>query len=262
VQEPILIALHGARGAGKDTTFRFIQRWCAKSDPALSAVRGSFADRVKWAYMRQWVPDCTMQWAIDFTDQYKNDPTAKCVGGLWDARFPDEGYQAEFIPPVNFRDHMNQFATESAREVYGDDHWLDMLLPLEPTSRNPEGWRGNFLVPPRTPEEDPYSFAHFAVITDMRADNEMQRVTELGGIKVKIRRRNAERAERTYYEKKGIERHLFASELPDEEFDVVLVNDDNNLDNAYVRTDLLMHEINYNGIASIKRGVPLPWVIL
>jgi hypothetical protein len=180
VQEPILIALHGARGAGKDTTFRFIQRWCAKSDPALSAVRGSFADRVKWAYM----------------------------------------------------------------------------------SHNPEGWRGNFLVPPRTPEEDPYSFAHFAVITDMRADNEMQRVTELGGIKVKIRRRNAERAERTYYEKKGIERHLFASELPDEEFDVVLVNDDNNLDNAYVRTDLLMHEINYNGIASIKRGVPLPWVIL
>jgi hypothetical protein len=170
VQEPILIALHGARNAGKDTTFRFIQRWGAKSDPAFSAVRGSFADRVKWAYMRQWAPTCTMQWAIDFTDQWKNDPTAKCVGGLWDARYPDEGYQAEFIPPVNFRDHMNQFATESAREVYGDDHWLDMVLPLEPTSHNPEGWRGNFLVPPRTAEEDPYSFAHFAVITDLRAD--------------------------------------------------------------------------------------------
>jgi hypothetical protein len=262
VQEPILIALHGARNAGKDTTFHFIQKWGAKSNPAFSAVRGSFADRVKWAYMRQWVPDCTMQWAIDFTDQWKNDPTAKCVGGLWDARYPDEGYQAEFIPPVNFRDHMNQFATESAREVYGDDHWVDMVLPLEPTSHNPEGWRGNFLVPPRTPEEDPYSFAHFAVITDLRAPNEMERIEALGGLKVKLKRRNAERAERTYYEKQGIERHLFASELADEEFDVILVNDDNNLDNAYLRVNLMMHEVVKNGVESIKRGTPSPWRIL
>jgi hypothetical protein len=158
---------------------------------------------------------------------------------------------------------VNQFATESAREVYGDDHWLDILLPTnryDPHDEAPAWW-SNFTIPVIWHDNQAQNVADFAVITDLRADNEMQRVTELGGINVKIKRRDAERAERTYYEKKGIDRHLFATELPDKEFDVVLVNDDNNLDNAYVRTDLLMHEINYNGIASIKRGVPLPWVI-
>jgi hypothetical protein len=262
VDEPRLIALHGARGAGKDTTYDFMVKWCAKSDPALSAVRRGFADKMKWAYMRQWVPDCTMEWAINFIDQWKNDPDATCIG----VHVEITGDQAwaksnVFIPGVNFRDHMNQFATESAREVYGDDHWVDQVLPLAPTPHNPEGWRGNFLVPPRTANEDPYSFAHFAVITDLRAYNELGRVKELGGLCVKIKRRDAEKAEAAYYESRGLPRHLFAQELPDEEFHVVINNDNNNMDDAYVRTAHLMHEIDYNGIASIKRGRPIPWRI-
>lgn len=262
MHEPSLIALHGARGAGKDTTFHFIQKWCARSDPALSAVRRGFADKMKWAYMRMWVPDCTMEWAIEFIDQWKNDPTAKCLA-IHNEITEDQAHAmtSVFIDGVNFRDHMNQFATESAREVYGDDHWVDILLPLQPTPRNPEGWRGNFLVPPRTANDDPYSFAHYAVITDLRAYNELGRVKELGGLCVKIKRRDAEEAERRYYEEKGIPRHLFATELPDEEFHVILNNDDNNMDHAYRRAAQLAHEIDYNGIASIKRGVPIPWVI-
>jgi hypothetical protein len=90
----------------------------------------------------------------------------------------------------------------------------------------------------------------------------MERIEALGGLKVKVKRRNAERAERTYYEKQGIERHLFASELADEQFDVILVNDDNNLDNAYLRVNLMMHEVVKNGVESIKRGTPSPWRIL
>jgi hypothetical protein len=252
--EPALIALHGARGSGKDTTFNLIQRWCAKSDPALSAVRRGFADHMKWAYMRMWVPDCTMEWAINFIDQHKNNFDMLAV-------MEDKHSPSLHIKEVVFRDHMNQFATESAREVYGDDHWVDILLPLQPTPRNPEGWRGNFLVPPRTANDDPYSFAHYAVITDLRAYNELGRVKELGGLCVKIKRRDAEEAERRYYEEKGIPRHLFATELPDEEFHVILNNDDNNMDHAYQRAAQLAHEIDYNGIASIKRGVPIPWVI-
>jgi hypothetical protein len=103
-----------------------------------------------------------------------------------------DGVDAEFIPPVNFRDHMNQFATESAREIYGDNHWVDILLPLQPTPHNPEGWPGSFLVAPRSEADFPYSFAHFAVITDLRAYNELGRVKELGGLCVKIKRRDAE----------------------------------------------------------------------
>jgi hypothetical protein len=262
VQEPILIALHGARNAGKDTTFHFIQEWCAKSDPAFSAVRGSFADRVKWAYMRQWVPACTMQWAIDFTDQYKNNPLAQCVAIIDDE--DDKHRLPVFIEPVNFRDHMNQFATESAREVYGEDHWLDMLLPVHrygPHGEEPAWW-GNFTIPPIEYDNGQVrNVAHFAVITDLRAPNEMARIEALGGLKVKLRRRDAEQAERRYYEEQGIERHLFASELPDEEFDVIIDNSDNDMHMSYLRTKLMMGEIQRNGVESIKRGRPAPWRI-
>ena len=279
MQEPSLIALHGARGAGKDTTFDFITKWCAKSDPALSAVRRGFADHMKWAYMRMWVPDIGMTEAIKFIDKWKDDPEAVCTGIFMDPEdgavinsdtakaaklhtefnWDEDGKLLTFIPPVNFRDHMNQFATESARSVYGDDHWVDMLLPLHPTDRNPEGWRGHFLVPPRSAEDDPYSFAHFAVITDLRALNEMVRVRVHGGLLVKIRRRDAEDKQRAYYEAKGIDPHLFSQELDDDLFDVIINNDDNDMDKAYLRTYHMMNEIRRNGIASIQAGRPRPW---
>ena len=259
MQEPSLIALHGARGAGKDTTFDFIVKWGAKFDPALSAVRGSFADRMKWAYMRMWVPNCTMQWAIQFVDAHKNNQSASIRGHRLREVAEIPRVPEVFLGPINFRDHMNQFATESARSIYGDDHWVDMLLPLHPSDRNPEGWRGNFLVPPRSAEEDPYSFAHFAVITDLRVENEMNRVRALDGLLVKIRRRDAEDAQRSYYEAQGIPPHLFSTELPDELFDVILNNDDNDMDKSYLRTYHMMNEIRRNGIASIQRGVPRPW---
>ena len=277
--DPALIALHSVKGAGKDTTFRFIQEWCAKrSDPAPSAVRRGFADKAKWAYMRQWVPNCTEQWAIDFVDQWKNDPEATCAGIfadeegilLSDTHKDDNtditGKELEdsplyFIPPVIFRQHMAQFATESARDIYGLDHWADQVLPLEPTNRNPEGWRGSFLVPPRTAEEDPYSFAHFAVMTDMRFLNELERVRALGGLNVKIRRHDAEQAVIMEAQSQGREIHESELGLPDELFDVVINNDNNNMDDARRRTFHMMHEIDHNSIASIKRGVPIPWVL-
>jgi hypothetical protein len=226
------------------------------SDPALSAVRRGFADKMKWAYMRQWVPDCTQEWAIDFIEQHKNNPDAEVYGRLMNG-----GLAVQFIPPVNFRDHMNQFATESAREVYGDDHWVDQLLPAEPDARNPEGWHGSFLTPPKTDDDWPYSIADYCVITDLRAENEVERVKQLGGLCVKIKRRDSEEKQRRYYEERGEDPHLFASELPESLMDVVINNDDNDMEEARRRTNLLMNEIKRNGIDSIKRGLPRPWRI-
>jgi hypothetical protein len=259
--EPALIALHGARGSGKDTAYHFIEEWCAKSDPALSAVRRGFADKMKWAYMRMWVPDCTMEWAINFIEQYKNDPTAFCSGyHSQPSREPGVmDYQGNFIYPVNFRDHMNQFATESARHVYGYDHWLDLLLPQQ-DDRHVEGWRESFMIPPKTPDDHPYSIADVCVINDLRADNELERVRDLGGLLVKVRRRSAEKEQATYYAKLGIPVHEFARELPDELFHVTLGN---NFSLGDLRRNVfaMMHEVDYNGIESIKRGLPLPWPI-
>jgi hypothetical protein len=257
--EPTLIALHGARGAGKDTTFQFINDWCRESSPALSAVRRAFADKMKWAYMRMWVPTCTMEWAINFIEQYKNNPLAECVALIDDE--DDKRRLPVFIEPVNFRDHMNQFATESAREVYGDDHWVDQVLQTEPTARNPEGWRGNFLVPPRTADEDPYSFAHYAIITDLRVENEVERVKSLGGICVKVQRKDAEDKERRYYEEQGTDPHLFATMLPDDVFDIILVNDDNNMTRSKARTYEMMDVILEEGANYVRSVDGTSWRI-
>lgn len=268
--EPVLLALHGLRGVGKDTTIQLARDWVAESDPTLSVVRGAFGDKMKWAYMRQWVPTCTQQWAIDFIDQYKNDTEAACAGiyvtddgVLLDNKKlmegNDEDYPFTFIPPVIFRNHMDQFATESAREVYGDDFWVDQLLPLGMDRVWPlmPAWHGSFLV---KRDENTMVPASFAFIADLRAHNEMERVKQLpNSLCVKIKRKDREAEVRAAYE--GREVHLFSRELPDSVFDVIINNDDNNMDNAKIRTRLLMHEIVANGVASIKRGLPRPWVI-
>jgi hypothetical protein len=260
--EPNLIALHGVKGAGKSTTYQFIADWCVGSSPALSAVQRGFADKAKLAYMRQWVPDCTMEWAIAFVDQWKNDPDAKCIGVT--SQLTDDLAWREssvFIGSVSFRQHLAHFATEGARYVYGDDFWVDQLLPQQPTPNHPEGWRGNFLVPPRSAEEDPYSFAHFAVIADLRFVNELERVHSLGGICVKISRSDAELAVVEEAHSRG--RQIHASELgiTDDLFDVVLCNDDNDLEQARERTERLMEAIIDEGVVYVQSTQGSPWRI-
>lgn len=247
---------------GKDTTIQFIRDWAAKSDPTPSVVRRGFADKMKWAYMRMWVPDCTMEWAVDFIDQYKNNPNAVCIG-ITSMLTDDKAAisSSVFIPSVVFRNHMDHFATESAREVYGDDHWVDMLLPLGDTAVSrgvgyPK-WYESF-----ESHHDPEGpdVAHICCINDLRAHNEVARVEQIpNSLKVKIKRRDREEEVRAQYGPHKV--HLFAQELPDELFDVVIVNNDNDMDNARNRTYNLMHQIRHSGVAAIKRGIPSPWVI-
>lgn len=252
--DPVLIALHSVKGAGKDTTFGFIQEWCAEqSEPAPSAVKRGFADKAKWAYARQFFPTISEPDAIKWVDKFKD---TKCH-----VRGPDlDGGYVE----VPFRKHMAQFATEGAREVYGCDFWVDQVLPLEVNEHNPEGWRGNFLVPPTEKDLDegsPYGFATYAVITDMRFDNETERVKALGGLRVKIRRRDAEKVVIEEAEREGREVHISDLLLPDDQFDVVLINDDNSMERSRDRTRFMLNEIKNNGVASIQAGRPLPWSI-
>lgn len=259
--DPFLIALHSVKGAGKDTTYGFIQEWCERSKPALSAVKRGFADKAKWAYARQFFPTISEEDAIKWVDALK-DTDAKIIFPSFDpvpSGGRSDGIWKDTVAP--FRLHMARFATESAREIYGYDHWVDQVLPLEANDRNPEGWRGNFLVPPRSEADFPYSFAHYAVITDMRFENEVERVLALRGLRVKIRRRDAEKAVIAEAEREGRKVHDSELGLPDEMFDVVIGNSDNNLVEARRKTWHMLHEIEYNGIESIRRGRPLPWKI-
>lgn len=229
---PILIGIHGARGAGKDTTAGFIKELAAASEPALSVVRRGFADYPKWAFARQFFPDISLAEAVAWCDKHKDTDMHVVV----EPKRRPYMHQAE----VQFRDCMNQFATESARELYGDNFWVDRLLPLDPPGLYPIGsphlsWRNNFRVRGKV--------ADICPITDLRADNEMERIRVLRGFCVKVRRKDAEDAQRRYYEERGIEPHLFARELPDEVFDYIINNDDNDMGAALARTDVVLSHI-------------------
>lgn len=246
METPILIGLHGLRGVGKDTTFGFIKELCEASDPALSAVRKGFADKMKWAYMRMWVPDITMEDAIAFIEQYKNNSTAMLRGhhlALSTGTLAGPMMPKQFLGPVTFRDHMNQFATESARDIYGYNHWVDILLPIRGTSSLAiaTGWWSSFDTF-RGPGKG-FGVADVCCIADVRAENEIERLAALGGIKVKIKRKDREEEVRAQYEGKGIDVHFIEQGLPDEMFDYILVNDDNNLDNSRRRTAQMMKHI-------------------
>jgi hypothetical protein len=243
--EPSLIALHGVKGAGKDTTYHFIVKWCERFEPALSAVRGGFADKAKWAYMRQWVPDCTLEWACQFVDKYKNDPDMFAV-------METKANPSQHIAAVVFRNHLAQFATESARSIYGEDFWVDQLLPLQ-------GWQYNFLTDLGDDVDFQLRRANFAVITDVRFESELYRVRELGGLNVKLRRYSAEQAVVEEAKQRGREIHISELGIPDEMFDVVIGNNDDDIDEAERRIKLVMDEIKRNGVESIKQGHPLPW---
>jgi hypothetical protein len=266
MDSPILIGLSGLRGVGKDTTLHFIREWAETFDPAPSVVRRGFADKMKWAYMRMWVPGCTMEWAINFIDQYKNDPNAMCAGILLARDGITLNPPDEFIPSVNFRDHMDQFATESAREVYGEDHWVDMLLPkpevMDSIWKAMPSWQTNFLV---KQDENVMVPADICGVCDLRAENEMRRFDEIpNSLKVKIRRRDREQEVYQHYIDQGREPHLFAQELPDDKFDVVLVNDDNDMSNSRIRTYRMMDEVDKIGVDRIKYHNSRsggPWVI-
>lgn len=72
---------------------------------------------------------------------------------------------------IDGRTWLQNYGTESHRDIFGWDFWIDQLLPL-PTTGRPESlpaWWTNFNVRP------------IAIIADVRFENEILRTRELGG---------------------------------------------------------------------------------
>lgn len=241
--EPILIGIHGIRGVGKDTTANFIKEFVAASDPPLRAERRGFADKMKWAYMRQWFPTITMAEAIAFVDKWKNDPNAK-LSGVW-SKPVEEGsdklFVSTFIPPITMREAMDQFATEGARQIYGEDFWIEQLLPRGNDrlyTENPAWWYSfTYKV-----DENSFDVADICIVADVRVENEVDLVREHGGWLVKVKRVDVEQKVAESYADKGYV-HQFARPLDDMLFDFVINNNDNNLVNARDRTETMMRYI-------------------
>jgi hypothetical protein len=212
---PFLIGISGVKQSGKGTAFRMIAE--SGRPLGLSAKERGFADYVKWLFARQFFPAMPMEDAIAWCDQYKEDKHAVVTAPR---------------TSVTFRQALQHLGTDCMRDLVSNSFWVDLLLPIEPTASNPEGWYGSFMVGP-TAEEWPYSIADLCGVTDLRFEQELERIdffrehpdTPAHVSTIKLRRKVAEDAVLEEARRLGREIHRSELGLADELFDHVVHND-------------------------------------
>lgn len=160
-----LLGLHGAKQSGKSTAAMYIADWCKEN--GFIASSAGFADKLKLSAMRIFEPDCTLEEAIEWADVVK---TSAEISVYKSTEF-SPGAGRSFS--ISGREYLQRFGTESHRDVFGDDFWVNQLLPYGPN----DNWRDNFLAD-----------TDLAIITDVRFQNEARRIMQLGGTIWQIQR--------------------------------------------------------------------------
>lgn len=239
MNKPILIGLAGVKSAGKDTTADFIEQFASESEPALSVRRRGFADKMKWSFSLQFFPGISMEDAIAWVDRFKNSDYLIHV--------PPLDKDSKTYSSIGFRAAIANFGTDSHRDVFGDDFWVDQLLPKnKPISKHhgdlpnilhldfrSQKWYKNFI----NYNDKHCNVSDICLITDLRFQNERDRIKELGGYCWKIKRQDAEDVVIAEANKAGIEIHRSELGLHDDQFDVIIDNSDNDMIRAKHRTD-------------------------
>lgn len=148
----MIIGLHGKMRAGKNEAAR---RLVALSP--LPVVEVSFAAKLKLSAAALF--DTT----VSALEELKNDP---------DCYVTIEWRNALDTPTLTMRSFLQRYGTEAHRDIFGSDFWLDAALPLKSPGGSVVG-------------ADFYSDALY-VVTDVRFENEIERVHELGGTVVLV----------------------------------------------------------------------------
>lgn len=246
---PTLIGIHGVKRAGKDTTADFIHQWGIEHD--MSYRKRGFADEMKLALARiffgeqEWL---TMEWAVNWADTFKEHKNAGFeIPYAISSSQPDDWPGAPIFDThmVRFRDLMRFIGTDVGRQMWGEDFWVDKLIPQPKMINDGFGgypgrrWDRSFTLPG---SDVPARTADLCVISDVRFRNECQRIHELGGITIKIRRKTAEDAVIAEYCAQGRDVHASDLLLDDELFDYIIDNSDSIMENSRQRTfDMLNH---------------------
>jgi hypothetical protein len=189
---PALIGLHGRQRAGKDTAFGFVQEWA--TERGVHAARRGFADLLKLSCARLFDPTFNHMEAISWCNRLKFDGMLTLKVRL-DGGDTTNRSVVETIN-VSGRALLQRFGTESHRDVFGDDFWVDALLPtgFEPTAiagwssavasgeaSKPETHLNPLWVKSFTDGPFVENIPQVCVITDVRFENEAQRIKALGG---------------------------------------------------------------------------------
>lgn len=190
---PLLLGLHGRKGSGKDTVATVIEQWALGN---YVFVKRGFADLLKWSVARLFWPEISMQGAVAWADEAKNDED-------WRVYLRHE-WAPDIVARVTLRQFLQRAGTEAHRDIFGPNFWVDQLLPLDEKERLREWMRTSPLAP------------EIQVITDLRFENEAERIHELGGHVILV---DAD-------ERQGVNEDSHSSEkrLPAEMIDFVFYN--------------------------------------
>lgn len=154
----LLIGLTGAKRSGKGSVALQIARWCSES--GISVAERGFSDVMKLGAYRCLIePTGNIEDALAWEGEFKTE-----------AEIHVESREDSF--KVTGREFLQRYGTEAHRDIFGQDFWLDYLIP----NNDPERLRTNF------------ANAQIGIISDLRFDNEAERIRELGGVVWEINR--------------------------------------------------------------------------
>jgi len=177
----MIIGLCGEAGAGKDTAGAYlIKRYGFERRSFAEPVKNSLA-----AFLN------ITRWELD---ALKDDPDARICTQT-----------NAYTKSMNFREALQRYAHHGHREVFGDNFWLDIALPV-----------GGYYV------------GRKIVITDVRYQNEVDRINHLGGVIIRIVGRGSDN--------KSPHRRYDTNELNLGMYGYVVVNNDS-LENLYSQID-------------------------
>jgi hypothetical protein len=162
----LLIAFHGRKRSGKDTAAKVVRQW--GDNRGLVVERRGFADLMKLSMARSMGLATNMNDAIVIIDELKE---------FGDVTITIPSLSIQRV--LTGREFCKYFGTEGHRDVFGQDFWLDFVLPVHPE------WASNFSRPI---DYNNAIIPDIALITDLRFANEAKRVHELGGQVIEIHR--------------------------------------------------------------------------
>ena len=194
----MIVGFGGALSAGKDTAGR---RFANMID--MPSVQISFAAKLKASVAALLDVD------VSEFDRWKNDPNVKLFlsDGEYTAYEDDEN---ELVGPhvireFSFRTVLQRYGTESHREIFGPDFWVDQAL--------------NAATDPNV----------LYYVTDVRFDNEVEGITQRGGPVIQILAGDepeiTEDVETGKFYNWDTRQEIHPSEVPPRGFTHVIMND-------------------------------------
>lgn len=208
-----VIGLAGKKRRGKDTVYASIQ----KQLNGETVVRDAFADRLKISFARLFLEPgsqaeppfkgWTDEDCIAFTDHFKENGILSLPEFPGGAMPDGMDVHSWNIGEVTGREALQRYGTEMHRDTFGQDFWVDQVLPGRP-ARGLQ--RENVLA-------EKYPGADVLVITDVRFPNEAERVRDFGGVIFEV--------VRPTLDAQDTDTHASETPLPRELVDAQIIND-------------------------------------